>query len=52
MTVTLQCSSRPRDDFHAEPHHFEAEGDTYDQAYAAAEASVPDGWLLLSVRRP
>lgn len=50
MTVTLQCSSRPRVDQDAEPHRFEAQGDTYDQAFAAARASVPDGWLLLHVR--
>ena len=43
MPVTLQCSSRPRDDQDAEPHSFEAQGDTYDQAFAAAQASVPDG---------
>lgn len=52
MTVTLLCASRPRDDHDAEPHHFEAEGDTYDQALAAAHASVPDGWILMHVRRP
>jgi hypothetical protein len=50
VTVTLACSSRPRDDQDAEPHHFDAEGDTYDQAYAAAHASLPDGWILMSVR--
>lgn len=52
VIVTLQCSSRPRDDQDAEPHHFEAEGETYDQAFAAAQASLPDGWILMSVRRP
>lgn len=51
MTVTLHCSSRPRDDQEAEPHQFEAEGDDYDQAYATAHASLPDGWILMSVRR-
>lgn len=50
MALTLLCSSRPRDDQNAEPHRFEAQGDTYDQAFAAAQASVPDGWLLLHVR--
>ena len=49
--VTLACSSRPRDDQDAEAHRFEARGDTYDQAFAAAQGSVPDGWLLLHVRR-
>lgn len=50
MPVTLHCSSRPRDDQDADPHHFQAEGATYDQAYAAAHASLPDGWILMSVR--
>ena len=50
MTVTLSCASRPRDDQTADAHHFEASGDTYADALAAAHASVPDGWLLLHVR--
>lgn len=50
VPVTLLCSSRPRDDQAAEPHRFEAQGDTYDQAFAAAQASVPDGCILLHVR--
>ena len=52
MPVTLHCSSRPRDDHDAEPHHFETEGETYDQAFEVARASVPEGWILLGVRRP
>lgn len=50
MPVTLHCSSRPRDDQDTQPHRFDAEGDTYDQAYAAAHSSLPDGWILLHVR--
>lgn len=50
VPVTLHCSSRPRDDQDAEPHLFTTDGDTYDQAFAAAQASVPDGWLLMSIR--
>lgn len=50
MTVTLTCSSRPRDDYDSDPHHYEATGETYAEALAAAHASVPEGWLLLHVR--
>ncbi len=26
-------------------------GETYDDAYSAAEAKIPDGWRMISVRR-
>lgn len=50
MPILLNCSSRPREDVDAEPHHFTAEGQTSAEAYGAAQASLPEGWLLLHVR--
>lgn len=48
--MKLEARSRPRDDYDAEPHATVVEADTYEGALAEAKASVPDGWVLLSVR--
>jgi hypothetical protein len=49
----LRAASRPANDTTAEPHDFEVDlddhGGDYDEALASARASVPEGWVLLSV---
>lgn len=49
--MILHASSRPANDTAAEPHRWTIEGDEYDQLLAEAKAAVPDGWVLLSIRR-
>lgn len=49
--VILHAASRPADDTIAEPHRFDVEAATYEDALAQARASVPDGWVLLYVTR-
>lgn len=49
--MKLHAASRPDDDTTAEPHRYVVEAPTYDKALAQAQASVPEGWVLLSVLR-
>ena len=52
--VKLRCASRPTNNTLGGAHHFDVDladhaGD-YEQAPAAARASVPEGWVLLHVQ--
>jgi hypothetical protein len=53
--VKLLAASRPTNDTTADPHTFEVDLDDHhgdwDEALASARASVPEGWVLLSVQR-
>ncbi|WP_183407729.1 hypothetical protein [Nocardioides marmoriginsengisoli] len=49
--MILHAASRPTDDTTADAHHWTLEGDDYDALLAEAKASVPQGWVLLYVRR-
>lgn len=48
--MKLTGRMRPRDDYDAEPHEAEVEAETHAEALAEMQASVPDGWVLLSVQ--
>lgn len=49
-TLTLRSRIRSRDD-HDHTRDITASGETYDAANDALEAQVPEGWLMLFVRR-
>lgn len=49
--MILHATSRPAADATAEPHHFDVEAGTYEDAFAQAQASLPEGWLLMHVLR-
>ena len=53
LTSTVrQNPPDPRGGYTLESRQLEVEADTYDQAYAALEDQVPDGWSMLFVRTP
>jgi len=56
VAITLHTSLKPRPGYDqqqdpGERRHIEASAETYDDAYAALTAQVPDGWLMVGIAR-
>lgn len=55
VAITINTDIKPRPALEgqdpAERRHLEATADTYDQAYTALRAQLPDGWLMVGISR-
>lgn len=56
VSVSLNTTLKPRPGWDEqqdpeERRRIEASADTYEEAYAALKAQVPEGWLVIGVKR-